>query len=877
MQDKPSLLPWQEPPELAHRYLYPLPIQLTALLGREQEEAAVCHLLRHQEVRLLTLTGAGGIGKTRLALQVAADLLDDFADGVCFVSLAPISDPELVLPTLAQALDLKEVGEKSLLDLLQAFLRDKHLLLLLDNFEQVITASPLLTNLLTSCPQLKLLITSRAVLHLQGEQEFLVSPLAVPDLKRLPHLEAVAQYAAVALFLQRTQAVRPLFQLTKDNVRAVAEICVRLDGLPLALELAAARNKLFPPQALLKRLEQRLSVLTDGARNLPTRQQTLRNTIQWSYLLLDASEQQLFRWLSVFVGGCSLEAVEKIWAALETSPPPMSVWDGVASLLDKSLLQQGKQEGDEPRFVMLETIREYGLEALTASGENEAVMQAHAAYFLNLVETAEPELEGPHPALWWERLEREHNNIRAVMQWFLESEEEGMALRLGCALWWFWNSRGPASEGRSFLERALMRSEGVAGALRAKALYVVGNFAARMGDFDQAKACCMESMALYQQSGDRKKVGHVYGHLGFIACLNSELGAARDYFEESVAIAREVDDTMGIGWQLWWLAYVSFYQGQYLKGLTLAEESLVSFQKAENAGAIAQTLWLLALMHFYFQGNVVKAQTMAEECLALAREMNDSGYVIDALDLLGQIALHQGKIALAYSLCGEIQALWNEAEGTTRMNNVAAYMAQVEACEGDYPAARAHFEESLACLKNGYGKWDIAFSLEGLARVVAAQGELVWSVRLWGAAETIRDELGTPIFPIHRPEYEQTVTAVRSALGTRIFTAAWAEGRQMTLEQALSAQGQATLSAPMLTKRSRTTPAKPPLTDHAGLTARELEVLRKVAQGLTNKQVAQQLVISPRTVNTHLTSIYDKIGVTSRSAATRYALEHHLV
>jgi len=877
MQDKSSLLSWQEPTELARGYLRPLPIQLTPLLGREQEEEAVCGLLRRQEVRLLTLTGAGGVGKTRLALQVAADLVDDFAEGVCFVSLASISDPELVLPTIAQALDLKRVDEHSLLDLLQAFLRDKHLLLLLDNWEQVMTASPLLTTLLINCSELKLLITSRAVLHLQGEYEFPVPPLAVPDLKRLPDLETVAKYAAVALFLQRTQAVRPTFQLTKENVRAVAEICVRLDGLPLALELAAARSKLFPPQALLKRLEQRLSVLTRGARNVPTRQQTLRNTIQWSYHLLEASEQRLFRLLSVFVGGCSLEAVEEIWASLETSNPSMSALEGVASLLDKSLLQRGKQEGEELRFVVLETIREYGLEALTASGEYEAVRRAHAAYFLRLVETAEPELEGPYPAIWWERLEQEHDNLRAVMQWFLERDEGGMALRLGCALWWFWNSRGPASEGRSFLEQALTRSEGVTGALRAKAFYVVGNFAARMGDFDQAKAYCMESMALFQEIGDRKKVGHVFSHLGYIAFLKCELVAARAYFEESLAIVREVEDKMGIGWPLWWLAYVSFYQGDYLKGLSLAEESLAFFQEARNAGAVAQTLWLLALMHFYYRGDVVKAQAMAKECLLLAREMNDSGYAVDALDLLGQIALHQGKIALAHSLVGEIEALWNEAEGTTRLKTVAAYMAQVEGCEGDYPAAHVHFEESLACLKNGYGKWDIAFSLEGLAKVVAVQGELVWAARLWGAAETLRDMLGTPIFPIHRAEYEQSVTAVRDALGTKTFTVAWAEGKQMTLEQALSAQGQALLSAPMPTKRSRTTPAKLPLTDHAGLTARELEVLRKVAHGLTNEQVAQQLVISPRTVNTHLTSIYDKIGVTSRSAATRYALEHHLV
>jgi DNA-binding CsgD family transcriptional regulator len=398
-----------------------------------------------------------------------------------------------------------------------------------------------------------------------------------------------------------------------------------------------------------------------------------------------------------------------------------------------------------------------------------------------------------------------------------------------------------------------------------------------MADFEQAEARCMESMALYQKIGDRKKVGHVFSHLGYIAYLNGGLRAAQTFFEESLTIAREVEDTVGVGWPLWWLAYVSFYRGNYQKGLTLAEESLVFFQQTENAGAITQTLWLLALIHFSVQGNVVKAQALAEESLARARETNESAHVVDALDLLGQIAIYQGKIALAHSLLREIQELRNEAEDITNLNNLAAYRAQLAECDGDYRAARAHFEESLAHMKNVYCKWDIAFSLEGLARIVAAQGELVWAARLWGTAETLRDAVGTPIFPIHRVEYERAVTAVRDVLGVEAFSAALAEGRQLKLEEALAAQGQASLSTPMLTKRSQTAPEQPPSTDHAGLTLRELEVLRQVAQGLTNEQVAQQLVISPRTVNTHLTSIYGKIGVTSRSAATRYAVKHHLV
>ena len=829
---------------------FALPTYLNPLLGREQEVQAACSLLQRPEVRLLTLTGPGGVGKTRLGVQVASDLMHAFANGVCFVSLAPISDPELVLPTIAQALDLPEAGDAGQgpaqpLERLNTYLHEKHVLLLLDNFEHVVTAAPALVELLGACPGLKMLVTSRAVLRVQGEYESAVPPLALPALSDPPDAEAVSHSAAVALFVQRAQGSRPDFHLTDANAPVIVEICTRLDGLPLAIELAAARIKLLTPQALLARLEHRLQVLTSGTRDLPARQQTLRSTITWSYELLPEGSQRLFRRFSVFVGGCTLGAAEAVCG--DTDAVASDVLDGIASLLDNSLLQQTEQAGDEPRFVLLETIREYGRACLEASGEGEETRCAHANYYLRLAEEADPKLCSAEREQWVHRLEQEHNNLRAALNWSVERKEAATALRLGGALWRFWFWQGHLGEGREWLEKALAVAGSESGglttqelpAVRAKALGGAGVLTHYQGDYRQAKLLCEESLALFRALGDKRGMAASLNGLGLIARASNAYAEARALHEESLAILRALGDTWGIAEALSHLMIVAFSHGDYTAGKLLCDESLAIFRAFGDRRSIALALGTLGNQAF-LQEEDAAALPSIEEGLALFRELGDR-------------------------------------RNSARMLSFLGYAAFVQ---GDYAKACTCYVEALTTLRELGAKWYIVACLDGLAGVAVAQGQPEWAAHVLAAAALLREALGVSPPPILLANYERTVATTRAQLGEERFAAAWAEGRKMTLEQVLEEQAHATPP-----EQTSTVPTIPPPTGTAALpptapfelTPREVEILRLVAAGLSNAQVAEQLIISPRTVHAHVRSIYSKLGITSRGAATRYAIDHKLL
>jgi predicted ATPase/class 3 adenylate cyclase len=720
-----------------------LPIQPTPLLGREREVAEIADLLRREDVRLLTLTGTGGTGKTRLALQSAAELIDEFEDGVFFVALAPVSDPELVASTLSGALSVSESAGRALKEDLRDYLSDKELLLVLDNFEQVVDAAPLVGELISGCPGLEVLVTSRVSLRIYGEHEYAVRPLELPDPSHLPPIETLRQYEAIRLFTERAHAANTQFSLTKENAPAVAEICARLDGLPLAIELAAARIKLLSPQAIGSRLGNPLKFLTGGARDLPERQRTLRGAIAWSHALLDEGEQALFARLSVFSGGCALEAVETVCDA--EGDLLVDIFEGLSSLVDKSMLRQEERTEGEPRFVMLETIREYARERLDVSGEAEEIGRMHAEYFLALAEQGESKLREPEEAAWLERLDVEHDNMRAALSWTLESEETELGLRLAGTLWRFWWMRGHYGEGRRWLEEALAK-DGRASAARAKALEAVGWLADDQGDIDRAVAAAEEGLRISARAKIQCRLTASFLRmLGSAAYVRGDHDEAARLYEESLTLSREARDDRSVALSLLQLGNVSGDRGDHEEANEFYKEGLALSRELDDKALLASALISVGA-EYLLQGDYEQGATLNEEAAGLYRERGNRGGLQYALDNLGWAALMRG----------------------------------------DQQQAELLHRESLALSRQLGDKLVAAEALEGLACSASARGEAERVARLFGAAEALREAVGYRQEPREHALREPYLVAARSRLSEARWHAAWAEGRRLGFEEAIA-------------------------------------------------------------------------------------------
>jgi predicted ATPase/DNA-binding CsgD family transcriptional regulator len=773
-------------PRSPERPPHNLPSELSSFVGREEELTEVKRLLENN--RLLTLTGSGGCGKTRLALAAARKVVERFENGVWMVELASLAEPSLVPQAVASTLGVRERPGSSLTEALSDYLRTRKLLLLLDNCEHLIDACAELAGaLLHSCPGLRVLATSREALGITGEIAWPVPSLSLPDLRRLPDIESLPRYESARLFVERATTVNPNFKLTEQNAPAAAQVCYRLDGIPLAIELAAARAKVLSVEEISARLGDSFRLLAAGSRTAMPRQRTLHATMDWSHELLSQKERVLFRRLSVFAGGFTLEAAESICAGEELQRD--EVLELLSHLVDKSLVIMW-EDRTGTRYRLLETIRQYGWERLEEVGEAAHVRERHAGYYLAVAEEAEPELKGERQVTWLERLDTEHENLRVTMAWLLGRGESEEAARLGWALWLFWGIRTHLAEGRRSMERALSARGSIAmsASARAKALFVAGMMSNYQGDHLSAEPLVQESLRLFKELGDKLGTAYALSNAGYVA-----LG-----------------------------------RGRYQQAITVIEEAADLFLEEGEKWGAAIELGFLAVA-WRNQGDHERAKRLAERGLAISREI------------------------------GERQA-------TTSALYTLAILAQTE---GEDERARKLLEEGLKLSAELGNEADVAHCLEGLASMYGAEGKIVRAARLWGAEETLLEKLedATYTYVPDRSLHRNQVADAGSQLDEAAWTAAWTEGRTMSLEQAV----EYALEQEPAPEPAATEPYP------AGLSAREAEVLRLVANGLTNAEVAEKLFLSSRTVDWHLGSIYRKLGLHSRTEAARFASDHGLL
>ena len=817
------------------RLKHNLPAPRSTFIGRKQQIEEVKRELAL--TRLLTLTGAGGSGKTRLALELARDLLEAYPNGAWLVELAPLSEEALVPKAVAEVLKVPERPGETLTDTLAEVLRDRQLLMVLDNCEHLLEVTArLVDTLLDSCPRLQIMATSREGLGVEGELRWPVPPLSVPGPQQGTHsIEELEGYESVRLFVERARERDPSYSLNPQSVLAVAGICNRLEGIPLAIELAAARVGMLSVEQILQRLRDSLKFLTGGGRTQPPRQRTLRGTLDWSYELLSEDEKKLFWRLSVFAGGWTLEAAEAVGArgGIEEG----EVLDLLSGLVEKSLVVARGSDQRGVRYRMLEPVRQYAQEKLKESGEAEAARRAHAQCFLALAEEAEPELSGPREAQWSERLEVEHDNIRASLSWSLEQGETEIALRLAGVLWLFWFAEGYNSEGQRWLEHALSKDGQASAAARARALDALAWLADVQDDMDRAEAAAEEGLRLSEEAGiGGSLVASLKTILGDVARTRGEHKRARELLEESLALYQEVGNRRFVPRALAYLGNLSIDRRDYEQAKEFYEESLALARELGDATSLSLSLVSLGYI-FLLEGRHGRAMALFEEAARLSRERRHRGILIIAIDNLGWAVLLQG----------------------------------------DHQQAKSYFEESLTLCKELGDKLTTSESLEGLACIFGARGEAERAARLFGTAQALRETVGYRHTPEEDALREPYLATARSRLGEKAWEEALTRGRAMSMEEAIEyalARDEPSATTPSSTTRHSSLSSAPELP--AGLTPREVEVLGLVAEGLTNAQIAQRLFLSPRTVHRHLNSVYHKLGVSSRTAATRFAIEHGL-
>ncbi len=792
-----------------------LPLQLTALIGREDEGAELQTLLARDDVRLVTLTGPGGVGKTRLSLQVGSESVESFADGVWFVSLEEAFDESTVVMTMAAALGIREGGGRPLLDALVEYLRGKQLLLLLDNFEQVADAAPLISRLLQAAPAIKVLVTSRTRLGLRGEREFSVPPLAVPDRDAPKAVPELLQCSAVALFVDRAQATSSAFALTEANAAAVTEICRGLDALPLAIELAAARVKLLPPEALLKRMEQRLGLLTGRKGDRPARQQTLRATIAWSHDLLSPEEQTLFARHAVFAAGFTLDAAE----AVCNPDGSIDLLSGLEALVDHSLIRQAEDESGDLRFVMLVTIREFALEQLAAD-DRDATHARHLAWCLDLMQQAEPALVGREQQTWLDRLEREHDNFRAALAW-TESNGRGLdRLRLAGAMYRFWEMRGYLTEGRRWLESALASAGDAPAAERAKALYGLASLVADQGDASMAASLHAEALALRRDLADREGIAESLSGLASARSRQGDQDEARALFEESLALFREIGDLWGIAGATNGLATVAHEEQQDERAQALYEESLALFERLGNMRHMAISLNNLATLA-HDRSDYARAMDLYERSLALTRALEDKRTSAMALNNQGIVAHDQGDYLRATALYQESLALFRNLGDQRGIAYLLLGLGIIADDQADHAGAVSCHEESLVLFRSMGDKRGVAKALTGMAAAVHhlgdperaeglylealelcretgdqegigecldgmaglsfRRGNLGLAVRLWAASDGLQQEYGTFLTPASANR-KRLIAQAKDMMCDEGFSEAWRAGKGTSID-----------------------------------------------------------------------------------------------